>query len=119
MDEVEKIVKALRYCDSEEWTDCEKCVRFGECYEDHRSVDADAADMIERLSAELEKAKRERDAAVNDIPRACGYCKHFKTDVECCDIPGCCDNPDCWNISGVNSGWEWRGVCEENSGGVA
>lgn len=22
----------------------------------------------------------------------------------------------CKNISGVNTGWEWRGVCEENSG---
>lgn len=112
--DVEKIVRILQKCDDGGFCDgCDykdEADSTGAC-----KVMSKAADVIERLSAELEQVKRERDAAVKDIPRACGYCKHFKHDVECCDIPGCCDNPDCWNISGVNSGWEWRGVCKENS----
>lgn len=114
-DEAKKIVDALR-CNCDEESKCDICEYHtnGGCY--GMLLDANAANMIERLFAELEKTKQERDAAVNDISRACRYCKHFKQDVECCDIPGCCNNPD-WNIGGINSGWEWRGVCEENSEG--
>lgn len=55
------------------------------------------------------KMERERDAAVADIPRACGYCKWFEINrggnmTEC-------HNPNgCRNISGINTGWEWRGA---------
>ena len=65
-----------------------------------------------RLKAELETVKRERDAAVRDIPRACGYCKHYahrKTHE-------CHSKKPCANISGVNTAWEWRGLCESNGG---
>lgn len=65
-----------------------------------------------RLKAELETVKRERDAAIKDIPRACGYCKHYahrKTHE-------CHSKKPCANISGVNTALEWRGLCEENGG---
>lgn len=65
-----------------------------------------------RLKAELETVKRERDAAVRDIPRACGYCKHYahrKTHE-------CHSKKPCANISGVNTAWEWHGLCESNGG---
>ena len=58
------------------------------------------------------QVKAERDAAIKDIPRACGYCKHYvhsKTHL-------CRSKKPCANISGINTAWEWRGVREENSG---
>lgn len=60
-------------------------------------------------SAELEKVKAERDAAVNDLHKtvldcgACNACKHqFKecAGVELCDFDG-------------EDHWEWRGVKED------
>lgn len=62
------------------------------------------------LAAELEHVKCERDAAVKDIPRACGYCKHYLGDRSFVN----CEH-ECMNISGINTGWQWRGVkmCEE------
>ena len=58
------------------------------------------------LEAQL---KRERDAALKDIPRVCAYCKHFVL-VE--NTPAC-NNWECVQISGMNTGWEWRGVAQE------
>lgn len=69
----------------------------------HKSADA---------LAYIQQLERERDAVVADIPRACGYCKWFEINrggnmTEC-------HNPNgCRNISGVNTGFEWRGVKEE------
>lgn len=60
------------------------------------------------LMNKLEKAERERDAAINDLRDCavedyaeCIYCSHRNKDVMLCQ--------DC--ISGSN--WEWRGVQEE------
>lgn len=61
----------------------------------------EAADAIERLV-------KERDAAVADIPTACGYCKWFRDRGEV----GCFCQEPCRNIGGVNMMWEWRGVRE-------
>jgi len=63
------------------------------------------------LSDAVTQLERERDAAVKDIPHACGYCKHYvhrKTHE-------CHSKVPCANISGVNTRWEWRGV-QENGG---
>ena len=74
-----------------------------------------AADAIEQIVAEyneLDKAhgelfieyhkvQKQRDAAIAWLPRTCGYCKHYNGLT--------CNNKDCRNISGVNTGWEWRG----------
>lgn len=72
------------------------------------NTEHEAADMIEQLTAELEQVKRERDAAVNDIPKDCGNCrKNFsnRTHQQCEKWPcgKCC-------------GWQWRGPCAENGG---
>lgn len=71
---------------------------------------ADALTYITHLEQRLAQAERERDAAVKDIPRACGYCKNYLGGEH---IPHC--NAECMNISGINTGWQWRGVVEENS----
>ena len=53
------------------------------------------------LFIEYHKVKKQRDAAIALLPRVCGYCKHY--------IGLTCNNKDCRVISGVNTGWEWRG----------
>lgn len=67
---------------------------------------------IDNLRWLLDRVERERDAAIKDIPRACGYCKHYahKKTHECHS------KTPCANISGVNTAWEWRGLCKENGG---
>ena len=72
----------------------------------------DAENHATALYNQVEQLERERDAAVADIPRACGYCKWFEINrggnmTEC-------HNPNgCRNISGINTGFEWRGVKED------
>ena len=74
-----------------------------ECIENTR---ADALAYIQQL-------ERERDAAVACIPHACGYCKHFIITHNGCTPDYDCARSGCTNISGVNTGWEWRGVRED------
>lgn len=72
-----------------------------------------------RLKAELETVKRERDAAVREIPRECNTCKNFES---CEKDEGCrfCsptvdeECPCCDCIHARN--WEWSGLCAENGG---
>ena len=89
------------------WTSC-----------DIDKVCLDAADLIERLTAENAKAEAERDALIEQIKarRSCLDCKHFDycefdnaTVIDCmncvtknCPCAGCCDS----------SRWEWRGLPE-------
>ena len=77
-----------------------------------------AADAIEQIVAEYNeldnahgelfieyhKVKKQRDAAIAWLPKVCGYCKHYNGLT--------CNNKDCRNISGTNTGWEWRGEQE-------
>lgn len=75
-------------------------------YQCHGGITAEAADAIETLLAE-------RDAAVADIDRYCATCKHFLIFHNECTPDYDCDNPECKNISGVNTGWQWRGPQKE------
>ena len=72
-----------------------------------------ATDLIEELTAELEQVKRERDAAVRDLreQNACAHCKHYQPG----NLAANCEH-ECMFISGSKTGWQWRGVCEENGG---
>lgn len=73
-------------------------------------------EYIQQTERELKAVKRERDAAVRDIPRACAYCKYYKITFNGVTPDYDCKNPnECLNISGINTGWEWRGVCPENT----
>lgn len=56
------------------------------------------------LFIEYHKMKKQRDAAIAWLPKTCGYCKHYNGLT--------CNNKDCRNINGVNTGWEWRGAQE-------
>lgn len=77
------------------------------------------SDVIELLVGALRDALTERDAAIKDIPRACGYCKNHNDppkieESEHGTLVTYCEK-ECHNISGVNTGWEWRGV-KKNGG---
>ena len=82
------------------------------CTKDIAKYAADALEQIVAEYNELDNAhselfieyhnvKKQLDAAIACLPRACGYCKHYNGLT--------CNNKNCRNISGVNTGWEWRG----------
>ena len=76
----------------------------------------ESLDRIQQLEAELAEVEKERDAAIRDIPRVCGYCKWYEITNNRCTPDHDCKNPNgCLNISGINTGWQWRGVCAENT----
>lgn len=60
----------------------------------------------EKAEARAEKAERERDAAVEEIPKICYYCKRRKGWKVCEDWNGSQEAETCKK-------WEWRGQKEE------
>ena len=70
-------------------------------------------DKLNALNDELAELQAERDAAVALIPRACAYCKWYGTKHG--GFHPDCKNPNgCRNVSGINTGWQWRGVQKED-----
>lgn len=65
-------------------------------------------DKLNAMNDEVAKLQAERDAAVKDIPRACGFCEYYDADEDTCGYQGCC-----FPVSGVNTAWQWRGVTKE------
>ena len=119
-EDVKLLLEGLKFCRSHEF--CDGCPLEKKCLDKDSDFDivGASADQIEALAAEieavlskLEKATRERDAAIACIPRACGYCKHFIVTHNGCTPDYDCARSGCVNISGSNTGWEWRGVKEE------
>ena len=110
-------VKSLRCC--AEIGECEKCPIDAEAtWDDCRKRDVEAADMIERMTAENAALKKEIRKA------GCMFCARFEdcpegfkpTGQEDCD--NCAKKPDCacMECSGIGSSsdnWEWRGAPEE------
>lgn len=80
--------------------------------ESYKCAFADLHNEIANYCETIATLEKERDAAVDDIPTACGYCKWFR---DCGEVGCFCPKP-CTNISGVNTMWEWRGVQEEENG---
>ena len=74
----------------------------------------EAADALERLQAENDRLKRERDAAVSDLKKwsVCATCKHYSPYGKKSN----CKVKDAY-LSGGNwagcSKWEWRGPKEK------
>ena len=112
-----EIVKSLRCC--AEIGECEKCPIDAEAtWDDCRKRDVEAADMIERMTAENAALKKE----IRKV--GCMFCARFEdcpegfkpTGQEDCD--NCAKKPDCacMECSGIGSSsdnWEWRGAPEE------
>lgn len=92
-DEAKRIVQDMR-----EWHEAFR--KYGKDGERCVKAFLDAADMIESLSAELERVKRERDR----------YWK-FIEDMAC---DSCCGDCDKCEVEGNDlTGWEWSGAKEE------
>lgn len=79
----------------------EKCENGPECAELGRVRKA-----LAEAEARAEKAERERDAAVEEIPKICYYCKRRKGWKVCEDWNGSQEAETCKK-------WEWRGQKEE------
>lgn len=79
--EIEKQIAAIKLCGSTPRADqCKQCAYWnggdmGKCIP---YMTEDAATALEHLQAENGRLKRERDAAVEEIPKVCYYCKHRK-----------------------------------------
>lgn len=61
---------------------------------------------IDQLRAENDRFRRERDEAVEEIPKVCYYCKHRKGWKTCNRFNGNSEAETCTN-------WQWRGLKEE------
>ena len=89
------------------------------CIQQLQAENAQQARCIENLTEKLNatndalaELQAERDAAVAAIPRACGFCKWYGL-KHGGFFPDCKNPNGCRNISGINTGWEWRGVQKE------
>ena len=80
---------------------------------------ADAADALstlqaenEKLRAELERVKEERDAVVESIPHECKTCVYHTVFFNGCTLDHDCTNPD-GGCSNNYDRWRWRGRKED------
>ena len=80
---------------------------------------ADAADALstlqaenEKLRAELERVKEERDAVVESIPHECKTCVYHTVFFNGCTLDHDCTNPD-GGCSNNYDRWRWRGQKED------
>lgn len=97
------------------------------CRQCQKGAITEAADAISKLQSELEQAKRERDAAVNEIKACydiqgiddyypiydlaiCMRCSHYSDDVDRANGEELACG-DCQNASN----WQWRGVKEDTN----
>lgn len=62
----------------------------------------------EKMRAELEQVKAERDAAVESIPHECKTCLYYMVSFNGCTPDHDCTNPD-GGCSNNYDRWQWRG----------
>lgn len=68
------------------------------------------SEQNEIMAGALERVKRERNAAVEDISKECHKCKHFKVLFNGCTPDYDCDYSD---VCRDDDHWQWRGVKED------
>lgn len=79
----------------------------------------EALDAVSQLKSRLAQVKRERDAAICELPHNCWNCiYHLDNPKEEIDTEG--RTIHCYCTADVcypedNSSWQWHGVCEENT----
>ena len=107
--DIEKLIETLRQHGV-------SCVR---AYGKYCSICDEAATALstlqaenEKLRAELERVKAEKDAAVESIPHECKTCVYHTVFFNGCTLDHDCTNPD-GGCSNNNDRWKWRGQKEE------
>lgn len=102
----EEIKKGLYHCGADD-VGCTGCSYNKKNVRCEGNMEIDALTYIVTLENRLAQVERERDAAVADlkIVRCCGTCINNEG--------GC--TTECYIVSGTLTGWQWRGVCAENS----
>jgi hypothetical protein len=72
------------------------------------TMNKDALAYIQQLESRLAQVEKERDAAIHDLHRYCSTCKHDpRKEFNKMPCKLCMDNKI--------DGYEWRGVCAENT----
>lgn len=67
----------------------------------------------EKMRAELERVKEERDAVVESIPHECKTCVYHTVFFNGCTLDHDCTNPD-GGCSNNYDRWRWRGPHKED-----
>lgn len=67
----------------------------------------------EKMRAELERVKEERDAVVESIPHECKTCVYHTVFFNGCTLDHDCTNPD-GGCSNNYDRWRWRGPQKED-----
>lgn len=126
--EVRSLVNYLRFLE------CPKCSHSAHCAGGDECRLTEVADLIERMSAELDAAKHDLHMLQRQCDNGCLLCAHY-VDCEKCNlyqsIPIPPDEPlscmdlelgECRGMKGspckgcdFYNHWEWRGLCNENS----
>ena len=118
-DEIKKGLECCKLHDGDMYTDCSHCPYYLTSAQCDLKMHSDALTLIQQLQAEtaekdekIQQLEAERDAAVALIPHVCAYCKWYGT-KHGGFFPDCKNPSGCKNVSGINTGWEWRGVQKE------
>ena len=113
--DVEKLIRRLRN-DADAYRNGET---LGRAFADQEDVLDNAATALstlqaenEKLRAELEQVKAEKDAAVESIPHEYKTCVYHTVFFNGCTLDHDCTNPD-GGCSNNNDRWKWRGQKEE------
>lgn len=69
--------------------------------------------IVEQLQVALEQTKRERDAAVADIPKRCCFCKHERHMYH---VDGRVDGVCKTCVENGRCNWTWRGPQDKREG---
>ena len=121
--DIEKLIEAVRLCGSTPKVDqCKQCAYWsgGDMSKCIPRMTTDAATALstlqaenEKLRAELEQVKAERDAAVESIPHKCKTCVYHTVFFNGCTPDHDCINPD-GGCSNNCDRWKWRGPQKED-----
>lgn len=117
--DIDKLIEAIRLCGSQpDVRQCRNCAYYagGDMSRCIPRMTADAAAALSALRAELEQAKRERDAAVSGLTFVVNQYRLETTGTDLCglceyDLPPVGENGQTAECPGfyVNDCFKWRG----------